>query len=278
MNVIRHKTAAEFLDRAGVWQEQAEVENNLILGIAAYFASCVDELKTQPYFLTVEDEGTIMGAALMSPPRQLLTTAMPDDAVIELADYMLSVSAPVPGLVGSASKAELFANYWTGRTRQTCRVKRSDRLYVCTAVLPLANSPGRLRPATWEDQTLLSEWCVQFCLDAGIENETTFFKTRLPHKIAAASLFVWETDTVVSMAGFERERPRGVAISWVFTPLRLRGRGYATSCVAALTQRMFDSGRRFCCLYADLANPTSNNIYRTIGYRAVCDVDHWVFE
>jgi len=58
MNVIRHKTAAEFLDRAGIWLEQAEVENNLILGIAAYFASCVDELNTQPYFLTVEDEGT----------------------------------------------------------------------------------------------------------------------------------------------------------------------------------------------------------------------------
>lgn len=278
MNVAQHQSAREFLDRAGAWLEQAEVEHNLILGIASYFASFVGELKTQPYFLTVEDEGAITGAALMSPPRQLLITAMPDEAVIELADYMLSVSAPVPGLAGIASKAELFANYWIGRTRRTCRVKRTDRLYACTAVLPLTYSPGRLRPATTDDQTLLSEWCVQFCLDAGIEDEITFFKARLPHKIADDSLFVWETDTVVSMAGFERERPRGVAISWVFTPSHLRGRGYATSCVAALTQRMLEAGKRFCCLYADLANPTSNSIYRKIGYRDICDVQHWLIE
>jgi len=238
----------------------------------------VGELKTQPYFLTVEDEGAITGAALMSPPRQLLITAMPDDAVIELADYMLSVSAPVPGFVGIASKAELFANHWTGRTGQTCRVRRTDQLYACTAVLPLTNSPGRLRLATTDDHALLSEWCVRFCLDAGIEDEITFFKARLPHKIADGSLFVWETDTVVSMAAFEREQPRGVAISWVFTPSHLRGRGYATSCVAALTQRMFDTGKKFCCLYADLANSTSNSIYQKIGYRTVCDVDHRVFE
>ena len=278
MNVIRHNTAAEFLDRAGVWLEQAEVENNLILGIAGVLCILCGRAKDAALFSYGRGRRNYHRRRANDPPRQLLTTAMPDDAVIELADYMLSVSAPVPGLVGCASKAELFANYWTAALDKPAELRgRSDS----TFAPPFCHwpiTPGRLRPATKEDQTLLSEWCVQFCLDAGIEDEITFFKTRLPHKIAAASLFVWETDTVVSMAGFERERPRGVAISWVFTPLRLRGRGYATSCVAALTQRMFDSGRRFCCLYADLANPTSNNIYRTIGYRAVCDVDHWVFE
>jgi uncharacterized protein len=278
MKVVRHKSAAEFLNRAGSWLQTAEAENNLILGIGAFFNANSSRPKIQPYFLTVEDEGTIAGAALMSPPRQLLITAMPDEAVIELAVYMLSVSAPVPGLAGIASKTELFANYWTGRTRQTCRVKRTDRLYACTAVLPLTNSPGRLRPATSDDQTLLSEWCVQFCLDAGIEDEITFFKGRLPHKIADGSLFVWEAETTVSMAGFERETAGGAAISWVFTPSHLRGRGYATSCVAALTQRMLDAGKRFCCLYADLANQTSNSIYQKIGYRPICDVQHWVFE
>jgi predicted GNAT family acetyltransferase len=278
MKVVRHKGAREFLDRAGAWLDRAEIENNLVFGIASYFASHVGEPQTQPYFLTIEDQGTIAGTALMTPPRRLLISAMPDDAVIELADYLLSVSAPVPGVVGITSNAERFVNYWTGRTRQTCRIKRTDRLYACTAVLPLTYSPGRLRPATADDQILLSEWCVQFCLDAGIDDEITFFKARLPHKIADGSLFVWETDTVASMAGFERERPRGVAISWVFTPSHLRSLGYATSCVAALTQYMFDAGKQFCCLYADLANLTSSSIYRKIGYREICDVQHWVIE
>jgi len=256
MKIIPHKTAAEF-ERARAWLELAEVENNLILGIVSYYASYSGELKTQPYFLTVEDEGGILGAALMAPPRQLLTTFMPDGAVIELADYLLSLSAPMPGWFGPSSQAELFAKYWIGRTGQACRLRRTHRLYACTAVLPLTYLPGRLRPATADDQTLLSEWCVQFCLDAGIEDEITFFKARLSHKLADSSLFVWETDKVLSMAGLERQQPRGVAISWVFTPSLLRSQGYATSCVAALTKHMLDTGKHFCCLYADLANPTS---------------------
>jgi hypothetical protein len=36
---------------------------------------------------------------------------------------------------------------------------------------------------------------------------------------------------------------------------------------------LLDSGRRYCLLFTDLANPTSNQIYRQIGYWPVCDVD-----
>ncbi len=32
------------------------------------------------------------------------------------------------------------------------------------------------------------------------------------------------------------------------------------------------AGRRFCFLYTDLANPTSNHIYQAIGYEPVAEV------
>jgi predicted GNAT family acetyltransferase len=47
--------------------------------------------------------------------------------------------------------------------------------------------------------------------------------------------------------------------------------------VAALSQLLLDRGRRFCALYADLANPTSNRIYEQIGYEPVCDVVDYRF-
>ena len=55
-----------------------------------------------------------------------------------------------------------------------------------------------------------------------------------------------------------------------------RGRGYATALTAELSQclldgRLFEGGRRFCFLYTDLANPTSNAIYERIGYRRVAE-------
>jgi hypothetical protein len=33
-----------------------------------------------------------------------------------------------------------------------------------------------------------------------------------------------------------------------------------------------DAGRRWCFLFTDLANPTSNRIYQAIGYRPIRDV------
>jgi predicted GNAT family acetyltransferase len=63
----------------------------------------------------------------------------------------------------------------------------------------------------------------------------------------------------------------------VYTPPALRKRGYASALTAALSQELLDSGRKFCFLFTDLANPTSNRIYQQIGYQAVCDVDEYRF-
>ena len=54
----------------------------------------------------------------------------------------------------------------------------------------------------------------------------------------------------------------------VYTPPERRNRGYAGACVAGLSRRMQQAGHR-CILYTDLGNPTSNSVYRRIGYRAV---------
>lgn len=278
MKVVRHNAASDFLDRAGAWLETTEAENNLILGIAAYFKSYVGQLRVEPYFLTLEESGAIVGAALMTPPRRLLLTTMPDTAVTTLADFMLAETVTVPGALGPRFETRLFADYWTSATGRLCHPRMSERIYACKTVAPLKHAPGRLRPATNDDEQLISEWCVQFCLDARIEDETVYFKARLPSKIADGSLFIWENDEALAMAGLERQTARGIAISWVYTPAHLRRRGYGTACVAALTQRMLDNGKSFCCLYTDLANPTSNSIYQKIGYRPVCDVQDWIFE
>ena len=40
--------------------------------------------------------------------------------------------------------------------------------------------------------------------------------------------------------------------------------------MAQVSREMLAHGRRFCFLYTDMANPTSNAIYQRIGYRLVC--------
>ena len=80
------------------------------------------------------------------------------------------------------------------------------------------------------------------------------------------------------MAGWTGRTPDGVRIGAVYTPPEYRGRGHATACVAALSQRMLDTGLAFCFLYTDLSNPTSNSIYQRIGYHLVRDVVDYNFD
>src|SRR5262249_39695999 len=87
----------------------------------------------------------------------------------------------------------------------------------------------------------------------------------------------WDGSKPVSFAGYGGLTPHGIRIGPVYTPPELRGRGYASACVAALSQEMLDRGRTFCSLFTDLSNPTSNHIYQAIGYEPVIDVDLYRF-
>ena len=73
------------------------------------------------------------------------------------------------------------------------------------------------------------------------------------------------------MAGWSGPTAHGIRVNAVYTPVELRGQGYASATVAALSQLLLDRGYRFCCLYTDLSNPTSNAIYKRIGYDPVTD-------
>jgi predicted GNAT family acetyltransferase len=90
-------------------------------------------------------------------------------------------------------------------------------------------------------------------------------------------LYFWDDGRPVAMCASPGGAPSGARISLVYTPPDLRRRGYATAAVSALTRRLLFGGSRYCCLYTDLANPTSNNVYRRIGYRPVCDIDEYSF-
>ena len=63
----------------------------------------------------------------------------------------------------------------------------------------------------------------------------------------------------------------------MYTPREHRGHGFGSAATAAVSQRCLDAGRRFCFLYTDLANPTSNKIYTEVGYEPVCDAVEYVF-
>ena len=90
--------------------------------------------------------------------------------------------------------------------------------------------------------------------------------------------YLWDDHGPVSLTAVGGRTPHGARVGPVYTPPERRGRGYASSLVAAVSQAQLDAGCRSLFLFTDLANPTSNHIYQAIGYEPVRDVADWRFE
>jgi hypothetical protein len=144
------------------------------------------------------------------------------------------------------------------------------RIYELRRVTPPRYSPGWLRPAGEKDSSLVVGWMEAFNQEAAPNNPPPDPEATR-RRIADGSIFLWDDNGPVSMALKTRPTQHGISVGAVYTPPEHRRRGYATSCVAVLSQQLLDAGFDYCTLFTDLSNPTSNDIYQQIGYRSVCD-------
>jgi uncharacterized protein len=181
----------------------------------------------------------------------------------------------LPGVVGAVPEADGFADAWSAKTGAAARKVRAQGVYALERVQPLPPAAGRLRAATADDRPLLVHWLEAFRAEALPEAppDDEQVARAIDHRLSSpdAGFVLWEDGEVVSMSGFGGLTPNGIRVGPVYTPTAVRGRGYATALVAELSANLLASGRRFCFLYTDLANPTSNRIYERIGYERVCE-------
>ncbi|MFF3732043.1 GNAT family N-acetyltransferase [Streptomyces sp. NPDC002476] len=91
-------------------------------------------------------------------------------------------------------------------------------------------------------------------------------------RTASGGLTLWEDGGVpVSMAGVSPRIAGMVRIAAVCTPPEHGRRGYASAVTARASRAARKAGAAEVLLFTDLANPTSNGVYRRIGYRPVSD-------
>jgi uncharacterized protein len=280
MFLMQYPTADAFLARARADLERHEAANNLMIGIAVRLMEHPERIKAQPYLATVEDEGRLVAAAVMTPPHRVILHAESDNpAPLDLiARDLIAGGWSVPGANGAKATSGAFAEIWSARTGQPHRQGMHERIYELRKVTPPDPPiPGRLRVATEDDLPWACDWVWGFIQDAGVEGTIEGAREIAELRIEDRDLFVWKDGRPVSIAAKTRHSTHGIVVSLVYTPPEHRRRGYASACVAALSQQLLDAGWRFCALFTDLANPTSNSIYQKIGYRPVADFDEYHF-
>ena len=269
-----------FLRKASPFLEANEAANNLILGLAFRIREDLQTFDFSPYLCLIEDKEGLALAALMTPPHWLILTSdrKDSDPVINALVRNLSLGKhEIPGILGPVTLAERFAEVWAKTTGNPYYLNRRERIYDLKTVISPRMAPGHIRLATSADQALAIEWT--FAIRKEIQEGDSWEEaSRIAvEKIARQELYLWEDQEPVSMAAKTRPTRHGSCIGLVYTPPEERGRGYASNCVARLSQIILDEGKHFCALFTDLANPVSNHIYQEIGYRPVCDVHQYVF-
>lgn len=283
LRLSRPQDVGTFQQAAGVFLLAREAQNCVILGLCSQMRTDATSIQTfTPYFAVARRDGEVVGAALIAGYLALLSSPM-DDAALPLLVADIATAAPdVPGVVAEVATARRFAEIWTARTRRSHRLNMSERIFQVSRVIPPRPVEGLMRGASGADRGVLARWLHAFNAEALAQTADLSAMERFADRwIARAgrSMYLWEVDgQPVSMVGVSGDTPNGIRVAPVYTPSELRGRGYASALTAAVTQAQLDAGKRYCFLFTDLANPTSNKIYMAIGYKPVADAADYRFD
>lgn len=254
-----------------------EAEHALLLGILTGLQAG-RRFAGPPLLLAVEDAAGVRAVALRTPPFKLVLSLADDEAVRALADGLAEVE--LPGVNGARGPAEAFAGSYAPVRGLRAREVMALGLYRLDEVIAPPTPAGAFRWLEPRDRepvrTFLDSFHREAHAAAAVAPDAAIDEAL---RGEVRGMAVWETGgTVVSLAGWTRAHPGSDRIGLVYTPPEQRGRGYASALVAELSQRRLDAGARFCTLYTDLANPTSNAIYGRIGYRRLLDAVELAFE
>lgn len=269
MQLTRFDDSDAFLCDAEPELARDEVIHALLLGVARR-AGDHTEPGAQPYLATVRSGNALLLAAVRTPPHRLLLSSVSgdrDDAIAPLVDDLRA--GPLPGVTGPVAAAEAFATAWQQQRPVTVRRGMDLMVFQLRQVTPPEGVSGAGRWATADDLDLLTEWADAFNRECHQEPRPPLDRVRstMETKISRGEMMVWDDEgQAVCMAGRTRGTAQGESISYVRTPAAFRRRGYASALVAALSQWILDSGKRYSSLFTDRANPTSNHIYQQIGY------------
>jgi GNAT superfamily N-acetyltransferase len=187
----------------------------------------------------------------------------------------------LPGVLGPGKAASAFARAWCEREGGNATLTMANRIYRASSATPPIGVAGAMRNYRDDDHDLAIRWLDAFIREALPDEATgdpteTILRRRLDDP--DGGMRIWQDEGgPVSLAGFGSRTPNGIRVGPVYTPPELRGKGYASALVGQMTAALLDGGHRYCFLFTDLANPTSNGIYSRIGYEAVTDVDQYAF-
>lgn len=187
----------------------------------------------------------------------------------ELAELVAQLRE-VPGLRGASGPAEavdaVVAALWPGAPS----TKMGQRLFRLDELIEPSGVTGSGSVAGDQDREVIRAWFVAFMSEADAVERNA--ERAADRALDERGCFLWRDadGETVSLAVRRRVMAGSARVGPVYTPPQRRGRGYGSAVTALATRSILDEGA-VPVLFTDLANPTSNKIYRALGYQPVED-------
>jgi len=273
LKVLFSEDPAFVIKRAAKFLSSEPVLHNLILSILHSRATQGDPGR---YWIAVRGEEAA-GVLVQSPLEYPATlTPMEPRAMLAIVDAIAEAGVALAGVNGDAATAASFAGQWSERCKSAATPFQGMRLYELLELGEAPRTGGHLRQAGPTDRSLMILWTRAFQDEIGESADDT--ERRVDQALAGGQIWLWDQNGETTSIAVGREPAQGVVrLAGVYTPPEKRKHGYAAACVHALSKHLRDRGCR-CILYTDLGNPTSNSIYRRIGYKAVAEALRYRFE
>ena len=270
-HVVHHSTdPAEALRATEAFLAGDPVQHNVVLDV---MQERVDHADAGRYWW-VTRAGRAVGLALQSPTeRPASITPMDDDALESLVTTMAADAPGLPGVIGEARTAAGFAGRWSQQLGGGAVPVEGERLYRLVELRPPRGVPGHSRNAQPDELDLIMSCWEGLAADTGLSPPGEGSAELIARRIAQGEIWIWEDDgEAASVARLSPPAAGTVRVGFVYTPRHKRRRGYAGASVAAVSNHALALGASNCVLYTQLANPTSNRIYRNLGYEATSEV------
>jgi GNAT superfamily N-acetyltransferase len=270
--VSHSRDAGAVLAEAGGFLASRPVEHNVIVTLLGLRATSGGEGR----YWIVRHDGDCVGVVFQSPltfPAAL--TPMPAEAARAAVEAMASDGVSLSGVNGEVATAAVFAGHWAEVCAVGARPLIGMRLQQLGQLHQPSGVPGLDRTAGVDDLDLLCQWMDAF---ADFTNEPPASEADVRRRIETDQLTVREVDGLaVCMVGHTAPVNGMVRIGPVFTPPEQRRHGYAGACVGTVSAQARSEGHG-CILYTDLGNPTSNSVYRALGYRTISETIRYAFD
>ncbi len=278
MQIVRDDSIHTFMNEAGPLLYKDEATHGLMLGLCEMLK--VTQPKVQPVLLRIVENSTTVATALQTPPKNLILSYASPPQLQLVVEYLGKNKISIPGVVGPSEESETFADLWSNATTKKAELGMGQKIYKLEKVDFPDGVAGEMKVAQDSHLDLVTEWLIAFAKESlpPSEQAEAPLIEMAKNAVEKKEVHIWFVDGhPVSMARCSRPTANGVSVNAVYTPPIRRKNGYASAVVAHLSQKILDSGKYFCVLYTDLANPTSNKIYQEIGYRFVKDSKHFLF-